>query len=98
MRHHRALRRGVGGENLRCGRPSCASALGLPFLGQRVAQSGVIYFAAEAGTGVIPRMRAAEDALAGEIEAENHARAARGEPPLRRAPLIVVTEPLNLGP
>lgn len=70
-------------------------AWGLPFFGKRTKQGGVLYVAAEGGSSVLPRIRAANEALQGAIAAANLARRA-GTPSLTRAPLRVVTEAPNL--
>jgi hypothetical protein len=73
-------------------------AYGLDFFGRRVKQGGVVIVAAEGGASVITRLRAAERELASAIMAANPSRKAEGLPPLKRAPIEVVTDPPNLGP
>ncbi|HVJ78107.1 MAG TPA: AAA family ATPase [Hyphomicrobium sp.] len=70
-------------------------AWGLPFFGQRTKQGGVLYIAAEGGSGVLPRFRAARQALNGAILAAGLVRGP-DTPPVARAPLRVVTECPNL--
>lgn len=66
-------------------------AWGLPFFGHRAKQGGVLYVAAEGGSSVLPRIRAANDVLGGAVAASRLS----GQHPTR-APLRIVTEAPNL--
>lgn len=66
-------------------------AWGLPFFGKRTRPGGVLYIAAEGGSSVLPRFRAADNALGGAIGAQ---RLTGNE--LRCNPLRIVTEAPNL--
>lgn len=71
-------------------------AWGLPFFGRHVKQGGVVYVAAEGGTSVLVRFKAAEAKLRSSIVAANLTRRAQSLPPLERAPIKVVTEAPDL--
>jgi len=66
-------------------------AWGLPFFGNRTKRGGVLYVAAEGGASVLPRIRAANDAMGGAVAAARLS----GEMP-QRAPIRIVTEAPNL--
>lgn len=68
-------------------------AWGLPFFGKRTKPGGVLYIAAEGGASVLPRIRAANEALAGAVAAAN---ITRGGSSVQRAAIRVVTEAPNL--
>lgn len=73
---------------------SVCVARGLPFFGKKTKPGGVLYVAAEGGSGVLPRIQAA-DAAVGGILPDNHILRA-GCAPLARAPIKVVVETPNL--
>lgn len=66
-------------------------AWGLPFFGRRARQGGVLYVAAEGGSSVLPRLRAADSALGAAVASQR----LTGSTPAC-APLRIVTEAPNL--
>lgn len=73
---------------------SLCVAWGVPFFGRRAKPGGVLYIAAEGGSGVLPRFDAAEHVLEGAIAAA-HLTGSR-DPAVARAPIRIVTEAPNL--
>lgn len=69
-------------------------ARGLPFFGKKTKPGAVLYIAAEGGSGVLPRIQAADEAMGGTMPANHLLRA--GAAPLARAPIKVVVETPNL--
>lgn len=66
-------------------------AWGVPFFGRRTRPGGVLYVAAEGGSSVLPRLRAADMALGAVVGAQRLAGNS-----LTRSPLRIVTEAPNL--
>ena len=69
-------------------------ARGEPFFGRKVKAGGVLYIAAEGGSSVLPRIKAADKAIGGML-ADNHI-LRKGKEPMARAPIKVMTETPNL--
>lgn len=69
-------------------------ARGQPLFGRKVKPGGVLYIAAEGGSGVLPRIKAADEAI-GAMLPNNHL-VRKGQPPMARAPIKVMTETPNL--
>jgi hypothetical protein len=68
-------------------------ARGLPFFGKKVKPGGVLYIAAEGGSGVLPRIHAADNAIGGALPAGHMLRPAGAR---AAAPIKVVVEAPNL--
>jgi hypothetical protein len=69
-------------------------ARGVPFFGRKVKPGAVLYIAAEGGSSVLPRIKAADEAIGGML-ADNHV-TRKGKRPMARAPIKVMTETPNL--
>lgn len=69
-------------------------ARGQPFFGRKVKPGGVLYIAAEGGSSVIPRIKAADEAIGATLP-DNHL-VRKGKTPMTRAPIKVMTETPNL--
>jgi hypothetical protein len=68
-------------------------ARGLPFFGKKTKPGGVLYIAAEGGSGVLPRIHAADDAIGGTLPAGHMLRPSGAR---AAAPIKVVVETPNL--
>jgi hypothetical protein len=73
---------------------SICVARGVPFFGKKVKPGAVLYIAAEGGSSVLPRIQAADEAVGGTLPADHIAR--RGQAPMARVPIKVMTETPNL--
>lgn len=69
-------------------------ARGIPFFGRKVKAGAVLYIAAEGGSSVLPRIKAADEEIGGML-ADNHL-VRKGKGPMARAPIKVMTETPNL--
>jgi len=69
-------------------------ARGISFFGKKTKPGGVLYIAAEGGSGVLPRIHAADEAVGGMLPDNHILRKAGGA--LARAPIKVVVETPNL--
>lgn len=69
-------------------------ARGEPFFGRKVKPGAVVYIAAEGGLSVLPRIKAADEAI-GAMLADNHL-SRKGKAAMARAPIKVITETPNL--